>query len=154
MVIAGLQGADTRSASGADRQAERPFPNIAEWIGKGRRPTPSPVRICGMSDVLITSDRDGVRELTLNRPEALNAFNQELWYATGDALDAAAVDDDVRCVLITGSGRAFSAGQDLGEMRQAVLLQPDIERSGHSRPHAQETMGAGGSVTCPEIQRH
>jgi hypothetical protein len=45
-------------------------------------------------------------------------------------------------------------GQDLGEMRQAVLLQPDLERSGHSRPRAQETMGAGGSVTCPEIQRH
>jgi enoyl-CoA hydratase/carnithine racemase len=78
-----------------------------------------------MSDVLITSDRDGVRELTLNRPDALNAFNQALWYSAGDALDAAAVDDDVRCVLITGTGRAFSAGQDLGEMSDPSAFEDD-----------------------------
>lgn len=68
------------------------------------------------AQVLLVDDAEGVRTLTFNRPEAMNAFNQELWYATADALDQAAGDDDIRCVLITGTGRAFSAGQDLGEM--------------------------------------
>ncbi len=65
---------------------------------------------------LITETKDRVRILTLDRPEALNAFNDELYKAVGDALSSAADDDDVSAVIITGKGRAFSAGQDLGEM--------------------------------------
>lgn len=61
-------------------------------------------------------DADGVRLLTFNRPEALNALNDELWDAFRDALVEAREDADLRCVLITGEGRAFTAGQDLGEM--------------------------------------
>jgi len=57
-----------------------------------------------------------VQTLTLNRPEALNAFNDEMYKAIGDALSVAATNDDISVVIITGSGRAFSAGQDLGEM--------------------------------------
>lgn len=57
-----------------------------------------------------------VQTLTLNRPAALNAFNDEMYKAVGDALSAAATNDEVSVVIITGSGRAFSAGQDLGEM--------------------------------------
>ena len=66
--------------------------------------------------MLLIDDADGVRRLTLNRPDALNAFNQELWYAAAEALEEAADDDAIRCVVITGTGRAFSAGQDLAEM--------------------------------------
>jgi enoyl-CoA hydratase/carnithine racemase len=66
--------------------------------------------------VLTAEARDGYLELTFDRPDSLNAFNQELWYAAAEALDAAAQDDSVVCVLLTGRGRAFSAGQDLGEM--------------------------------------
>jgi enoyl-CoA hydratase/carnithine racemase len=62
------------------------------------------------------ADVDGVRLLTWNRPDALNALNDELWDATRDALLGAQADAEVRCVLLTGTGRAFSAGQDLGEM--------------------------------------
>lgn len=69
-----------------------------------------------MPGVLLTSDSDAVRTLTLNRPETLNAFNQQLWYALSDALVAAAEDDSIGCVVLTGAGRAFSAGQDLAEM--------------------------------------
>jgi enoyl-CoA hydratase/carnithine racemase len=68
-----------------------------------------------MSSIEI-ADADGVRLVTWNRPEALNALNDELWDATRDALLGAQADVDVRCVVLTGSGRAFSAGQDLGEM--------------------------------------
>lgn len=57
-----------------------------------------------------------VQTLTLNRPEALNAFNDGMYKAIGDALSGAATNDDISVVIITGEGRAFSAGQDLGEM--------------------------------------
>jgi enoyl-CoA hydratase/carnithine racemase len=60
--------------------------------------------------------RDGVRLLTLDRPEARNAFDSALYRATGAALAAARVDDAVKVLVITGAGRAFSAGQDLDEM--------------------------------------
>lgn len=75
------------------------------------------------SDVLLVEQDEGYRVLTLNRPEALNAFNQSLWVATADALRDAAADDDVRCVVITGTGRAFSAGQDLNEMADPSVFE-------------------------------
>lgn len=68
-----------------------------------------------MTNVEIT-DADGVRLVTWNRPDALNALNDELWDATRDALVGAQADPELRCVVITGTGRAFTAGQDLGEM--------------------------------------
>ncbi|MFZ4517678.1 MAG: enoyl-CoA hydratase/isomerase family protein [Microthrixaceae bacterium] len=77
----------------------------------------------GTDPVLLVHDDSGARVLTLNRPDALNAFNQELWLATAEALEAAAADDSVRCVLITGTGRAFSAGQDLGEMADPSVFE-------------------------------
>jgi enoyl-CoA hydratase/carnithine racemase len=66
--------------------------------------------------IIEVSDGDGVRLLRWNRPEALNAFNDELWDATTHALVEAQADPELRCVVVTGTGRAFSAGQDLGEM--------------------------------------
>jgi enoyl-CoA hydratase/carnithine racemase len=73
--------------------------------------------------VLRIDDANGVRVLTLNRPDALNSFNQTLWYAVADALDEAASDDSLRCVVITGEGRAFSAGQDLTEMADPSVFE-------------------------------
>ena len=73
--------------------------------------------------VLLVDDDAGVRTLTFNRPGALNAFDQELWYAAAAALEDAAADDHVRCVLVTGNGRAFSAGQDLGEMADPTVFE-------------------------------
>lgn len=54
--------------------------------------------------------------LTLNRPRALNAFNDDLYDAVRAALDEAATSPDVAVVVLTGNGRAFSAGQDLAEL--------------------------------------
>lgn len=68
-----------------------------------------------MTDLLV-EDRDGVRILTLNRPDALNAFNTPLYDACAAAFHEASARDDIACVVLTGNGRAFSAGQDLGEM--------------------------------------
>lgn len=60
------------------------------------------------------------RTLTLNRPDALNAFSEALYDATTIALKEAAADPDVSVVLLTGAGRAFSAGNDLVEMQEMV----------------------------------
>lgn len=64
--------------------------------------------------VLEVTDEDGVLELTLSRPEALNAFTVELHGELARALKLAR-RPDVRAVVLTGAGRAFSAGQDLEE---------------------------------------
>lgn len=66
--------------------------------------------------LLEITDGDGVRLLTWNRPDALNALNDELWDATRDALVEARADPELRCVVLTAKGRAFTAGQDLSEM--------------------------------------
>ncbi|MBV9088971.1 MAG: enoyl-CoA hydratase/isomerase family protein [Mycobacteriaceae bacterium] len=70
--------------------------------------------------ILEVCDEDRVRTLTLNRPESLNAFNEALYDATTSALRQAAEDPGVAVVLITGNGRAFSAGADLYEMQQRI----------------------------------
>lgn len=74
---------------------------------------------------LHSTDEHRVRTLTLDRPEALNAFNEALYDATARALIAAAEDPEVAVVLLTGNGRAFSAGTDLAEM-QARITDPDF----------------------------
>jgi enoyl-CoA hydratase/carnithine racemase len=67
---------------------------------------------------VLVDDADGVRTITLNRPEARNAFNTDLYRATGTALDDADAHDGVRVVILRGAGKGFSAGQDLKEMAQ------------------------------------
>lgn len=79
---------------------------------------------------LLISDHNHVRTLTLNRPEALNAFNEALYDATAQAIFEADADDDVAVVLLTGSGRAFSAGTDLTEM-QEMVTNPEFVRGVH-----------------------
>lgn len=66
--------------------------------------------------VLQIRTENGVRVLTLNRPEKLNAFNDELSNALEQAVEEANHDDDVRVVVLTGSGKGFSSGLDLSEV--------------------------------------
>ena len=69
-------------------------------------------------DGVLTEDRGRIRLLTLNRPKQLNAFNDAQYDALAAALRAAAEHPRVTVAVITGSGRAFSAGQDLAELGQ------------------------------------
>ncbi|MDR7086327.1 enoyl-CoA hydratase/carnithine racemase [Aeromicrobium panaciterrae] len=80
--------------------------------------------------ILLVEDCDRVRTVTLNRPDALNAFNEALYDALTEALRAAAADDSVAVVLLTGAGRAFSAGTDLAEMA-ARVSNPDFVPGKH-----------------------
>ena len=64
---------------------------------------------------ILVDKRDGYRVVTLNRPDRLNAFNEAMHVALRAALDDAEADEACRSLMITGSGRAFCAGQDLSE---------------------------------------
>jgi 2-(1,2-epoxy-1,2-dihydrophenyl)acetyl-CoA isomerase len=68
-----------------------------------------------LSDTVLYAVTDAVATITLNRPQALNAVNRELGGALLARLHEAAADAGVRAVVLTGAGRAFCAGQDLGE---------------------------------------
>ena len=69
-----------------------------------------------MTEPLVLSAQVGaVRTLTLNRPKALNSFTSEMHAALADALIEAERDRSVRCLVLTGAGRGFCAGQDLAD---------------------------------------
>ncbi len=69
--------------------------------------------------LVLRTDAGAVRTLTLNRPAALNSFTAALHAELRAALDAAADDTTVRCVVVTGAGRGFCAGQDLNDAGMA-----------------------------------
>ena len=58
---------------------------------------------------------NGVLTLIFDRPDKFNSFNRELALTVQDRLSEAASNPEVRCVVLTGNGKAFCAGQDLGE---------------------------------------
>ena len=68
-----------------------------------------------MSSILF-GVQEGVAQITLNRPDKYNAFNREMALLLQQHLDECAADSAIRCVYITGAGKAFSAGQDLEEV--------------------------------------
>jgi 2-(1,2-epoxy-1,2-dihydrophenyl)acetyl-CoA isomerase len=81
-----------------------------------------------MTEPLVRVDHDGaVRTLTLNRPQALNSFTTQMHAELREALDQAAADSAVRCVVITGAGRGFCAGQDLSDPAIAPDLSPGAQ---------------------------
>jgi 2-(1,2-epoxy-1,2-dihydrophenyl)acetyl-CoA isomerase len=65
---------------------------------------------------VLSEIKNGIAWITLNRPEKYNAFNTEMALTLQAELDACNESDKVRCVCITGTGKAFCAGQDLGEV--------------------------------------
>ncbi|WP_411840309.1 2-(1,2-epoxy-1,2-dihydrophenyl)acetyl-CoA isomerase PaaG [Paracoccus sp. ME4] len=68
-----------------------------------------------MTDTVLVDLADGVLTLVLNRPDRLNAFTEEMHLALRAGVQRAHDDNAVRAVLLTGAGRGFCAGQDLGD---------------------------------------
>jgi enoyl-CoA hydratase/carnithine racemase len=102
--------------------------------------------------MLEVTDDARVRVLTLNRPEALNSFNDELYHTAGAALEEAEASNDVACVVITGTGRAFSAGQDLAEMgRLSASEHNDFGDAGPGFPHFLDTLAAFGKPVIAAV---
>jgi len=70
-----------------------------------------------MSSVIIVETRGKVGLLRINRPEVHNALNDEVMESLGRALDAFEADENIGCVVLTGSAKAFAAGADIAAMR-------------------------------------
>jgi enoyl-CoA hydratase/carnithine racemase len=95
-------------------------------------------------ETLLTDVRDGVLTLTLNRPDRLNAFTDVMAREMIDVFDIADADDAVRVVVVTGAGRAFCAGADLGSGGDT------FDRAAHGRgddPADPRNRDGGGTVT-------
>lgn len=98
-----------------------------------------------MTDHLLESTHASTRVLTLNRPDRLNALSNPLLAGLGEALERADNDPEVRAVVLTGSGRAFSAGADITGFAPHVEHGPDAAvreflRPGHRVTRRIETM--------------
>jgi 2-(1,2-epoxy-1,2-dihydrophenyl)acetyl-CoA isomerase len=81
---------------------------------------------------LLLEISNGVAQITLNRPEVFNAFNDPLSYELQDALKQVAIDNSVRVVVLTGAGKAFCSGQDLKAIKE-VAGKRDLSESLHKR---------------------
>lgn len=88
------------------------------------------------STLLIERHADGYAVVTLNRPEALNALNSTLFAELAAFLDGVEQDDGVRCIVLTGSAKAFAAGADIKEMADqtyAQMFKGNFFALGHDR---------------------
>lgn len=74
-----------------------------------------------MSNTITLQIKNHLAIITLNRPEVFNSFNREMALELQKILDDCASNDDIRAVLLTGSGKAFCAGQDLKEVTTPEL---------------------------------
>ncbi len=74
--------------------------------------------------LITTIDQNGVARLTMNRPDLRNAFNQELVEEICAAMGRLGVNEAVRAIVLTGAGKAFSAGADLNMMREVADYSP------------------------------
>jgi 2-(1,2-epoxy-1,2-dihydrophenyl)acetyl-CoA isomerase len=86
-----------------------------------------------MTDLVLVTKREGYRILTLNRPDKLNSFTEDLHLALRAALDDVVADKTCRAMILTGAGRGFCAGQDLSDRMVTI-------KAGET-PNLQDTLG-------------
>ena len=100
---------------------------------------------------VLVERRDGYHLITLNRPDRLNAFNVAQHEALKAALEESASDEDCRTVLLTGAGRGFCAGQDLGDRDPALAGgAPDLGKTleTYYNPLIRQIRGLDKPVIC------
>jgi 2-(1,2-epoxy-1,2-dihydrophenyl)acetyl-CoA isomerase len=103
-------------------------------------------------DQILLIENDGaVRTLRLNRPDVLNALNDDLLAALGKAVREAEKDKTVRCLVITGAGRGFSAGQDLADVSGRYKSDAPIELGAHIRERYNPIIGKIRTMEKPII---
>jgi len=86
---------------------------------------------------LICAKKQKVVEITLNRPDVLNALSVELYIELGDALIEASADEEVQVIVITGEGRAFSTGGDLKQGDRVNRNEPQLFANASNRAFSQ-----------------
>lgn len=92
-----------------------------------------------MVSSVIMEVKDHIAIITINRPEAMNSINQEVWKGLGEALETVEKDDNIRVCILTGTGKAFCAGGDLKA----------ISRGEDNCPKGGEKWGFAGIVNHP-----
>lgn len=94
---------------------------------------------------------DGIATITLNRPDGMNSLTLETKIALRDAVHEAAADSAARCVVLTGTGRAFCVGQDLKEHVKGLKGDTSIPLSDTVAEHYNPTVTAIASMPKPVI---
>ena len=89
-----------------------------------------------MNNAVLYEKKDGVATVTLNRPDRLNAVNDEIRAGLKEKLDDAAKDDEVKVIIVTGAGRGFCAGAD----RMVLQLQAKENLKVHKLKPKREIM--------------
>ena len=74
-------------------------------------------------ETIILDVEDHIAKITLNRPDALNALNDQLMRELADAMAACQADGKVRCIVLTGSDKAFAAGADIAMMKDKSYVE-------------------------------
>jgi Enoyl-CoA hydratase/carnithine racemase len=102
---------------------------------------------------ILVETKGSVGIITLDRPEALNALNAALIEDLGQALDSFEADDNIGCIVLTGSSKAFAAGADISEMAPKSYMDVYREdfinrRLGTRQPDAQASYRRRGRL-CP-----
>lgn len=100
-----------------------------------------------MNTILVSPEAGSVI-LTLNRPERANAFNFEMVNELREALAEAEKNPQVRCVVLTGSGDVFSAGQDISEMQQGDVISYREHLASTYNPLVSQIRGMGKPVVA------
>jgi len=72
-------------------------------------------------ECIIFERKDGIATIKLNRPKVLNAMNRQLWLEMQDALETVRLDSELKALIITGEGRAFSTGADLKDSKDRSI---------------------------------
>ena len=98
--------------------------------------------------VLLHELSEGVLTLTLNRPQSYNAFTRELALALQAQLDEAHTNPAVKVVVLTGSGKAFSAGQDLAELVAENAPPMGVILKEHFNPIVQKIRACAKPIIC------
>ncbi len=103
----------------------------------------------------VLSSRDGaLLVLTLNRPHRLNAVSLPLYEALIGGLEGAEADPEIRCVIVTGAGRAFCAGADLKEHRDRELTPAERSRYIEVAQRANHLMQTMGTPVVAAVNGH
>lgn len=97
------------------------------------------------------SDDKSVRTITLNRPDVLNSFNTDMLLALGKAVRGVPREKSVRCLVITGAGRAFCAGQDLAEVEDAYRGNGKLELENQLRQFYNPIISALRKMEIPVL---
>ena len=100
-----------------------------------------------MSSILFEI-KEQVACISLNRPDKLNSFNREMALALQEALDKSATDKNIRAVYLTGAGKAFCAGQDLGEVTGDSPASFEVILKEHYNPIIQRLRNLEKPVVC------